>query len=100
MLTWVTSTIMTITMVTIDARHDRIPRAHPRIGCANHVILPGNSHNRASVVIVRRPRRVLFRVVPVITRRVEIVLPDRVVRLHLCLLFVYSSLPLLDEIAY
>ncbi len=89
MLTWVTSTIMTITMVTIDARHDRIPRAHPRIGCTNQVILAGNSHNRASVVIVRRPRRVLFRVVPVITRRVEIILPDRVVRLHSLLLLLF-----------
>ena len=78
MLTRVTSTIMTITMVTIDARHDRIPRAHPRIGCTNQVILAGNSHDRASVVIVRRPRRVLFRVVPVITV-VEIILADRVV---------------------
>jgi hypothetical protein len=39
---------MTITMVTIDAHHDRIPRAHPRIGCTNHVILAGNSHDRAS----------------------------------------------------
>ena len=88
MLTRVTSTIMTITMVTIDARHDRMPRAHPRIGCTNQVILAGNSHDRASVVIVRRPRRVLFRVVPVITVRVEIILADRVVRLHLLPLFV------------
>jgi hypothetical protein len=80
---------MTITMVTIDARHDRIPRAHPRIGCTNHVTLADNSHDRASVVIVRRPRRVLFRVVPVMTVvRVEIILPDRVVRLHLLPLFV------------